>query len=145
LATGALLGLWDADKNDVDVSAFEKALAGLTVDDIRAIASDLAGVCNSTADEVASTRATLVIEQTLRRSHRLQNAAAAALSAATAVQDVAHRADLALPDDDVTRVARAAAQVARGLIAGDGPGVEEALQCLARGWQRLACYSELAA
>jgi hypothetical protein len=145
LDTGALLAPVGADIDDVDVSAFEQALTGLTVEEIRAIASDLASVCTSTADEVASTRATLVIEQTLRRSHRLQNAAAAALVAATAVQDVAHRADVALPDDDVTRVARAAAQLARGLVAASGPGVDEALQCLARGWQRLACYAELAA
>ena len=87
----------------------------------------------------------LVIEQTLRRTHRLQDAAAAALVVATSVQDVAHRSHLDLPDDDVTRVARAAAQLARGLVAGDGPGMLDALHCLARGWHRLACCAELAA
>jgi hypothetical protein len=145
LATSASFRAADAEINDVDVVAFGHALAGLSVEDIRQVASDLADACTSPADEVASTRATLVIEQTLRRTHRLQSAAAAALVAATSVQDVAHRANVKLPDDDVTRVARAAAQLARGLVAGDGPGVDEALHCLARGWHRLACCAELAA
>jgi hypothetical protein len=145
LATPASFPAADAEKDDVDVVAFGQSLAGLSVEDIRSIAADLADACASPADEVASTRATLVIEQTLRRTHRLQDAAAAALVVATSVQDVAHRAHVNLPDDDVTRVARAAAQLARGLVAGDGPGMEDALHCLVRGWHRLACCAELAA
>jgi len=145
LATSTSLPDADAEIDVVDVVAFGNALAGLSVEEIRSIASDLADACISPADEVAATRATLVIEQTLRRTHRLHNAAAAALVAATSVQDVAHRANVNLPDDDVTRVARAAAQLARGLVAGDGPGVDDALHCLARGWHRLACCAELAA
>jgi hypothetical protein len=129
----------------VDVTAFGHALTELTVADIRAISADISAVLTSPADDVATTRATLVIEQTLRRAHRLQNAAAAALVAATAVQQVAHNADVSMPDDDVTRVARSAAQLARALVAGDGPGVDEAIHCLVRGWHRLACWSELAA
>ena len=120
-------------------------LSELTVADIRTVASDLSVSCESTADEVAATRAVLIIEQTLRRTHRLQNAAAAALAAATTVQDVAHRNRLALPDPDVTRVARAAAQVARGLVAGDMPGVEDSVRCLSRGFQRMPGYAALIA
>ncbi|HTL86694.1 MAG TPA: hypothetical protein VL856_16030 [Acidimicrobiia bacterium] len=129
----------------MDVVAFGRALNDLSIDDVRSIAYDLTTACTSTADEIAATRAVLLIEQTLRRSHRLHNAAAAALVAATTVQDVAHRARVALPDNDVTRVARAAAQMARGLVAGDGPGIEDAVRILGKGWQRLPCCAELSA
>jgi hypothetical protein len=121
----------------VDVADFGRALSELTVEDIRLLAADLAEAMASTADEIAATRAVLMIEQTLRRTHRMPNAAAAALSAASTVQDIAKAADIALPDQDVTRVARAAAQIARGLVAGKHPGVDEAMRCLSRGWQRL--------
>jgi hypothetical protein len=123
----------------MDVVDFGRALDGLTVDDIRLIARDLAAASVSTADEVAFTRSVLVIEQTLRRTHRRPNAATAGLAAATTVQDVATRASVALPDRDVTRVARAAAQLARGLVVGDSPCVENAVRCLGRGWHRLPC------
>ena len=129
----------------MDVVAFGRALSELTVDDIRSIAQDLAAASVSPADEVAFTRSVLVIERTLRRTHRLPNAATAALAAATAVQDVAQRARVALPDRDVTRVARAAAHLARGLVLGDSPRVERAVRCLGRGWHRLPCCAELAA
>jgi hypothetical protein len=129
----------------VDVVEFGRALAALSVDEIRLIAADLATAGSSTADEIAHTRAVLVIEQTLRRTHRLHNAAAAALIAATTVQEVAQHGDVTLPDDDVTRVARAAAQLARGLVAGDSPVVDDALRSLGKGWQRLPCLAELAA
>ena len=124
---------------------FGRALEGLSVDELRLIASDLVHACSSTADEIAATRAVLIIEQTLRHTHRLQNAATAALATASAVQGIAQRAHLELPDDDVTRVARAAAQLARGLVAGDAPGVEDAIRCLGRGWHRLPCMAGLAA
>jgi hypothetical protein len=112
-------------------------VSDLTVDDIRKISFDLSSAVSSTADEIAMTRAVLMIEQTLRRTHRLHNAATAALAVATAVQDVAHRARVPLPDHDVTRVARAAAQLARGMVALDNPGIDEALRCLSRGWDLL--------
>ena len=129
----------------MDLVAFAGALAELTVDDIRAISHDLTEANTSTADEIAATRSVLLIEQTLRRTHRLHTAAAAALASATAVQDVAHAARVKLPDADVTRVARAAAQLARGMVAGDSPGIEESLRVLSRGWRRLPCCAELAA
>ena len=125
----------------MDVLDFGRALEALSVDDIRAIASELALACASTADEIANTRAVLVIEQTLRRTHRLHNAAAAALATASTVQEVAIRQHVNLPDDDVTRVARAAAQLARGLVVADSPGIANALRCLRRGWSRLACFA----
>lgn len=124
---------------------FGRALAELTVDDIRSIALDLHLANTSTADEIAATRAVLVIEQTLRRAHRLPQAAQAALHAATTVQDVAKRGRVALPDQDVTRVARAAAQIARGLVAADITPVDEALRSLGKGWSRMPCCADLAA
>jgi len=129
----------------VDLVAFGRALADLTIEDIRLLAADLAAASSCSADEIAGTRAVLVIEQTLRHTHRLTNAATAALAAATTVQDVAHRGCVALPDSDVTRVARAAAQLARGLVVADAPGVDDALRVLGKGWKRLPCCADLAA
>jgi hypothetical protein len=129
----------------VDLVSFARALTELTVDEIRSIAHDLTEANTSTADEIAATRSVLIIEQALRRTHRLHNAAAPALASATAVQDVAHAERVKLPDADVTRVARAAAQLARGMVAGESPGIEEALRVLSRGWHRLPCCAELAA
>ena len=67
------------------------------------------------------------------------------IATATSVQDAAHRANVVLPDTDVTRVARAAAQLARGLVAGDHPGVDDALRVLGKGWHRLPCLAEFRA
>jgi hypothetical protein len=129
----------------VDVVVFGEALAELSVDDVRLIAFDLQAARASAADEIANTRAMLTIEQTLRRAHRLHDAASAALVAATKVQGVAQRAQVELPDDDVTHVARAAAQLARGMVVGDHPGIDDALHVLGRGWQRFACLAEFQA
>jgi len=124
---------------------FGQALAGLGLDDVRSIAFDLHAARGSTADEVAHTRAMLMIEQTLRRTHRLHDAASAALAAATKIQEVAQHARVALPNDDVTYVARAAALLARGMVVGDHPGIDDALHVLGRGWQRLPCLAEFQA
>ena len=129
----------------MDVEIFGLALTGLTVDDVRSIASDLHEVRSSTADEIASTRAVLIIEQTLRRTHRMHDGALASLTAATKVQEVAQRENVELPDREVTCVARAAAQLARGMVVGDQPGVDDALQVLGRGWHRLPCLAEFQA
>jgi hypothetical protein len=129
----------------VDVQIFGTALTKLSFDDVRSIAEDLHAARESTADEIANTRAMLIIEQTLRRTHRLHDAASAALDAATKVQAIAQHAQIDLPDDDVTCVARAAAQLARGMVVGEYPGVEDALHVLGRGWHRLPCLAEFQA
>jgi hypothetical protein len=130
---------------DVDVEDFGSALTGLTVDDLRSIASDLHAVRTSTADEVAGTRAMLIIEQTLRHTRRTHDAAVAAFTTATKVQEIAERAEVDLPDTDVTCVARAAAQLARGMVVCDYPGVDEALHVLGRGWHRVPGLAEFQA
>jgi hypothetical protein len=129
----------------VDIMIFGQALADLDFDDVRSIAFDLHAACTSTADEIANTRAMLLIEQTLRRTRRLHDAATASLAAATKVQAIAERAHVHLPDDDVTYVARAAALIARGMVVGDHPGVDDALHVLGRGWHRLPCLAEFQA
>jgi hypothetical protein len=127
----------------VDVDLFGRALAELSIDDVRSIAADLRDACTSTADEIAHTRSMLMIEQSLRRSHRLHDAATVALECATCVQGVARRSGVELPDDDVTMVARAAAQLARGLLIRHLAGMADALHELGRGWHRLPCVAEL--
>lgn len=129
----------------MDIEVFGLALTRLSFEDVRGIALDLHAARLSTADEIANTRATLIIEQTLRRTHRLHDAAAAALTAATTVQTIAHDAHVDLPDDDVTCVARAAAQLARGMVVGDHPCVDDALHVLGKGWHRLPCLAEFQA
>jgi hypothetical protein len=129
----------------VDVEIFGQALTKLTLDDIRSIACDLHDARSSIADEVANTRAMLIIEQTLRHTHRLHDAATAALAAAMKVQDVALQAGIDLPDDAVTCVARAAAQIARAMVVGDHPGVDDALHTLGQGWRRCAYLADYVA
>jgi hypothetical protein len=107
------------DVLDPDVAAaadFVNALGRLTGDDLRTVAKSLDS--DMLTDEVDWWRATIAIDKLLRHVHRTRQAARAASEAAEAVQDAASRAGIALPDDEVTHVARAAADVARGLVAG---------------------------
>lgn len=104
----------------MDVADFSRALEGLTADDVHRIAATL--TCNhsdSAADEVEAWRVTLTIDRVLRRTHRTRLAARAASSVTHTVLQIAAAQGIRLPDEEVTHVARAAAEVARGLIAGD--------------------------
>jgi hypothetical protein len=107
---------------------FAAALAQLTPDDIRDIARSLES--DTTVDEVDAWRATIAIDRALRHAHRSRQAATAAWDAAQTVQRVAAAHGVELPDADVTHVARAAAEIARGLVAGDAvaPEVSRLLQ-----------------
>ncbi len=87
------------------LTEFHAALRRLTLDDIHGIARSLAS--DTAGDEVDAWHAT----------H-------AARDAAQAVQRVAEEHGVELPDVDVTHVARAAAEVARGMVAGDDVAVE---------------------
>jgi hypothetical protein len=104
------------------LSEFHAALRRLTVDDIHGIARSLAS--DTAGDEVDAWHATIAIDRTLRHSHRTRQAAHAARDAAQAVQRAAEENSVELPDVDVTHVARAAAEIARGMIAGDDVVVE---------------------
>lgn len=100
---------------------FTGALRNLSAGDIRDIASSMEH--DILSDEVDAWRTTIAIDRALRHSHRTRQAAQAAYTAAQAVQRAAESAGgsggAALPEEQVTCVARAAAEVARGLVAGD--------------------------
>ncbi len=108
------------------IATFVDALERLTLDDIRALAIDLDGMVATPAEEIAVTRAFLAIEAVLRRSHRLREAAHVGHRASVAVTTAAARDAAELPDAAVTRVARAAATIARGIVAGGAAADEVA-------------------
>ena len=106
----------------MNLTEFTDALRRLSVDDIHRISVSLAS--DTAGDEVDAWRATIAIDRALRHSHRTRQAARAAWDAAQVVQRIAESNGIALPDPDVTHVARAAAEIARGMIAGDDVAVE---------------------
>ena len=104
----------------MDVGEFSRALESLTAEDIHRIAATLtSNHSENAADEVEAWRVTLTIDRVLRRTHRTRLAARAASSITHTVLQIAAAQGIRLPDEEVTHVARAAAEVARGLIAGD--------------------------
>jgi len=104
----------------MDVGEFSRALERLTAEDVHRIAATLThNHSDSAADEVEAWRVTLTIDRVLRRTHRTRLAARAASSITHTVLQIAAAQGIRLPDEEVTHVARAAAEVARGLVAGD--------------------------
>jgi hypothetical protein len=95
---------------------FTETLRAMSGDDLRRVAASLDA--EQICDEVDWWRATIAIDKLLRRTRCTRTAARAATDAAHAVQEAAGRAGISLPDREITRVARAAAEVARGLAAG---------------------------
>jgi hypothetical protein len=95
---------------------FIGVLHTMTGDDLHRVAASLDS--DAICDEVDWWRATIAIDKVLRHQHCTRRAARAATDAAHAVQDAANRAGIPLPDAQITRVARAAAEIARGLAAG---------------------------
>jgi hypothetical protein len=106
----------------MDLADLTSALRALSLDDIHGVAQSLDR--DTAGDEVDAWHATIAIDRALRHSHRTRQAAQAARSAAQAVQQAAERQGCALPDPAVTHVARAAAEIARGLVAGDDVSAE---------------------
>jgi hypothetical protein len=100
----------------MNTAELNDALRSLGRDDIYRIAESL--LSDSVADELDAWRATMSIDRSLRQSHRTREAAHAARDAAQAVQRAAQAEQMRLPDPAVTCVARAAAELARGLVAG---------------------------
>jgi hypothetical protein len=103
----------------MDHGVFTRLLSRLSESDIRSVAAEIDAHHCSAADDVAWWQATLQIDRALKAAGCTREAAMAALAAAKAVQSAALSAGLTLPDDRVTVVARAAAEVARGLVAGE--------------------------
>ncbi len=109
---------------------FIDALRCLNADELKQVAASL----NSDAltDEVDWWRATIAIDKVLRHTRCTRQAGNAARVAAHAVQEAAEREGFVLPDDDITKVARAAADMARGLVA--GPAARPVVRLLAEHW-----------
>lgn len=103
----------------MDLVGFTRTIARLSEDEIRLVAHEIEAHHASAADEVAWWQATVSIDRLLKATGRSRAAAMAALQASKSVQAAATAAGCALPDDDVTHVARAAAEVARGITAGE--------------------------
>lgn len=118
-------------------SEFAEALSRLTPDDVHVIARSLES--DTAGDEVDAWRATIAIDRALRHTHRTREAAHAAWEAAQIVQRTAAAQGMELPDSDVTHVARAAAEVARGLVAAHG--VESEMSRLLMHWFPLVVRS----
>ncbi|HWW44064.1 MAG TPA: hypothetical protein VN180_03260 [Acidimicrobiia bacterium] len=106
----------DSTRPPTPPDRFNAALRAMSADDLQRVAASLDS--EQICDEVDWWRATIAIDKLLRRTRGSRRAAQAATDAAKAVQEAAGRAGIPLPDSDVTRVARAAADVARGLAAG---------------------------
>jgi hypothetical protein len=113
---------------------FTETLETMTGGDLRRVAASLDSdlIC----DEVDWWRATIAIDKALRHQHCTRRAARAATDAAHAVQAAACRAGIVLPDAGITRVARAAAEVARGLAA--GPPARPVVGMLLEYWGEIA-------
>jgi hypothetical protein len=102
----------------MELAELTGTLAEMTADDLRIVAKSLAVRHQSAGDEVDSWHAVVHIDEVLRRTGRSRQAAHAAYAAAQAVLAAAASSSMVLPDPEVTRIARAAALVARGIVAG---------------------------
>ena len=100
----------------MNLESFLESLHRLDADGIEAAAGELETAAASAAGEVSWWRATMEIERLLKAQRASRDGARAAMRAATAVQGAAARSGIELPDMRVTSVARAAAEVARGLV-----------------------------
>ena len=114
----------------MQLDEFVAALGTLTGDDVHLVAKSLD--LESLTDEVDWWRATIAIDRAIRHAKCSRQAARAAAQAVAIVQHRASCAGISLPDAEVTRVARAAAEVARGLIA--GPEAQPIVRLLLEPW-----------
>jgi hypothetical protein len=99
----------------MDLIDFMSVLERLDREAIIAAAAELDANAASAAGEVSWWRATVEIDRQLRLHHAGRRGAVSATQAAAAVIQAARVAGMELPDCRVTVVARAAADVARGL------------------------------
>src|SRR4051794_14782861 len=118
----------------MDAAEFTHRLEELSVGDFHRIAHDLRAESATADGEVGWWRATVAVGSALRRSRRTRQAGLAAHEAATVVVARAEGLSLLVAHhDDVPLVAGAAADVARGLIAGGD--VAEHLRRLLEPWR----------
>ena len=119
----------------MELVAFVTALRRLTAAELRELAFDLDHALGSAADELALYKAVAEVDRAARRVHLVSQAGLAAHLTVEAVLTAARTAGIDLPDSDVTRVARAASQVARALVASESA---DNLVVVSRGFHRLA-------
>lgn len=113
-----------------ETDRFVAALRELTGPDLEKVVLSLDS--DALCDEVDWWRATIAIDRVVRHRARTRQAARAAREATQAVESAAARARSDLSDDDVMRIARAAADVARGLAA--GPAARPVVALLLEFW-----------
>lgn len=121
----------------MQLDEFTAALDSLTAADFHRVARALD--LESLADEVDWWRATIAIDRAIRHARCTRDAARAAARAAESVQASATRVGFRLPDAEITRVARAAAEVARGLTA--GPGAAPIVRLLLEPWSAVVAVA----
>ncbi|MGH9246282.1 MAG: hypothetical protein ACRD29_18615 [Acidimicrobiales bacterium] len=111
----------------MQANEFTARMARLTAPDFVAVAAALRAEHETADGEVAWWRATMAVNASLRRQRRTREAGLAAHHAAAAVLESARECGL-LDAERTTAiaVARAAAEVARALIAGQLPGLPSA-------------------
>ena len=119
----------------MDLKDLTRQLHRMTAGDIHAVAAALDAHAESAAGEVDAWRVTITIDRALRRAHRTRVAAHAASDASHAVLRAAEGQGISLPDAEVTHVARAAAELARGLVA--GPDAADEVRLLLDRWASL--------
>jgi hypothetical protein len=101
----------------MDVAGFVERLGRLTGTEISALADALRHEHDTVDGEVSWWRATVTVGADLKRHHRSREAGLAAHHASAAVVHAAEAAGETITRDDATIVARAAADVARVLVA----------------------------
>jgi hypothetical protein len=116
----------------MDLQEFTQAISGMSVTDIRVVAAEIGGHQVSAADDIAWWHATLTIDRVLKHDGRCRVAAIAASHASRTVLAIAGHATDRSPEAEVIAVARAAATIVRGLVA--GPDVEASLDHLLSDW-----------
>jgi hypothetical protein len=120
----------------MDAREFTEALTQMPRATIESVASAIELHFSTVEGEVGWWKAHLAIHDVLKAQGGLRLAAAAAHQASEAVLRAAANAGLALPNELVTRVAREAQEIARGLAAGGA--AENPVAYLLESWAPLA-------
>ncbi|MCZ7528033.1 MAG: hypothetical protein M5U14_17660 [Acidimicrobiia bacterium] len=108
----------------MELAEFTGALAQMSRSDLHRVAEAISSHLACAGDEVDAWHTTLAIDRALRVERRQRQAAWAAYAASQAVLAAADTAGIPRPDPEVTFVARAAAEVARGIVAGEAVALE---------------------
>jgi hypothetical protein len=120
----------------MDARAFTEALTRMPQETIESVAAAIELHFATAEGEVSWWKAHLWIHDVLKAQGALRQAASAAHHASDAVLRAAAAAGMGLPSEMVTRVAREAQEVARGLVAGNAAAV--AVAYLMESWTPLA-------